>query len=159
MTHERDAITQEEVTMTKNGLSKAKQKDLDERLGGSYNDRFERAHAYYNFLKGLPEDEQILSFEQILTKTDHPETKKSGKTYNVAGISEVDKESFQRGLGKLIDGHFHYQLASRPTAANLAKAMWVLINGFRSDEEKIFGLITNNLLVLQVQGKLIRLLH
>jgi len=126
--------------MPTNALAMEKQKDLDERIGGSFEDPFERAHAYFNFLKELPDDEQLLSFEQMLTRTDHPDTKKSGKRYNVAGISEVDKEAFKRGLGKLIDGHFQYQLASRPTAAELAKAMWTLVKGFRADEEKIFGI-------------------
>ncbi len=121
-------------------LSKAKQKDLDERIGGSFEDRFERAHAYFNFLKELPEPEQLLAFEQIMTKTDHPDTKKSGKRYNVSGISEVDKESFKRGLGKLIDGHFQYQLSSRPSATDLATALWPLINNFGSNEEKIFAI-------------------
>jgi len=126
--------------MASNSLIKAKQKDLDERLGGSFENRFDRAHAYFNFLKELPEDEQLLAFEQMLTKTDHPDTKKSGKRYNVAGISEVDKETFERGLGKLIDGHFQYQLATRPSATEMAQAMWNLIKGFNSEEERIFGI-------------------
>lgn len=126
--------------MTASALTKAKQKDLDERIGGSFENQFERAHAYFNLLKDLPEAEQLLALEQMLTKTNHPDTKKSGKRYNVAGISEVDKEAFKRGLGKLIDGHFQYQLSSRPGAADLAKAMWDVIKGFKADEEKIFGI-------------------
>lgn len=121
-------------------LTKTKQKDLDERIGGSFANKFERAHAYFNFLKELPEAEQILAFVQMLTKTGHPDTKKSGKRYNVAGISEVDTESFKRGLGKLIDGHLQFQLASRPGADDLAGAMWGLIQGLQTDEEKIFGI-------------------
>lgn len=126
--------------MTTNALPMAKQKDLDERIGGSFDDRFRRAEAYFNFLKELPEEEQLLAFEQMLTKTDHPDTKKTGKRYNVAGLSDVDQEAFKRGLAKLIDGHFQYLLSSRPSANNLAKSMWDLIKGFQSDAEKIFGI-------------------
>jgi len=128
------------MTTETNSLTVSQEKDLIERIGGTYKDKFERAHSYFVFLKTLPEALQYQAFEVMLTKTDHPDTKNSGKRYNVAGLSEVDKENFSIGLGQLVDGHFQYMLSVRPSANELAKHMWTLINGFKTDQEKIFGI-------------------
>ena len=60
-------------------LSKEKKKDLLERIGGTFKDGFEHAHALFVFLKELPHEDQLFAFEEILVKTGNPDTKKSGK--------------------------------------------------------------------------------
>ena len=121
-------------------LTKEKKQNLLERIGGSYKDAFEAGHALFDYLKELPYEDQVIAFEEILVKFGHPETKRSGKQYNLPGLSEEATQRLKIGLGKLIDGNFQYCLAKRPDSSELAQHMWKLISALETDEEKIFSL-------------------
>jgi len=121
-------------------LNKGKKKELLERIGGTYKDQYEHAHALFAFMRELPFEEQLVAFEEILVKTGHHDTKKSGKRYNIPSLSEEATERLKIGLGKLVDGHFQFCLAKRPSPTELAKHMWEMINNLGTDEEKIFSI-------------------
>lgn len=121
-------------------LTKSKETDLMERLGGVFKDVFEHSRALYEYLSELPEPEKLIAFELILSKFGHSETKKSGKRYSVTGLSEEAQDRLKQGLAELIDGHFRYILAKRPTINELAEYLFKVIFALEDDEEKIFSI-------------------
>ncbi len=123
-------------------LSNKELEDLLERVGGAFKNSTEKAAAYFDFLKEIPLEKQIVAFEIILNKNGHHETKKSGKRYNVKVPSEMDVANFAKGMGKLFQGHWEYILYQRPASKKLAEYLWNVIAEMNSDEEKILALTT-----------------
>lgn len=121
---------------TENGIND-KVRDI---IGGTFGDPYEHAHAYLNLLDSISEKKQTTVVEIILSNHKSEEFPKSGKRYNVTGLSEEAKERLQPGLGSLIDGNLKYILVKRPSAKELAEYIWNVVNGLETEEEKIFAL-------------------